>query len=260
MNHFSVRHSVLFFLVWVVGMIPGGAQPAGFIHLQSENSLAFQVTLNGNTYTSSASGYLVIPQVITGEHTLVIGFAPEIASPHAFKVTLTENPRGYSIRQNIDNSWSLFDMIDFSLLKGNPFKESKPELPITPERELLSASNEEKNSVPSAVKPKDSGVAAKPAITLIKDLSIKTLFIQKIFDKTGNEGIDQVYTITRGSRIDTIALFIPILNQELPGQWAYHDQPATFTTKSNMKTGKPILVTDQLPYINHRITRAALIK
>ncbi len=262
MNHFSTRHGVLVFLVWVVTMAPAGAQPAGFIHLQSENSLAYQVTWNGNTYSSNAGGYLVIPQVMAGEHTLIIGFAPEIALPYAFKVTLADNPRGFSIRQNIDNSWSLFDMIDFSLLKGNPFIAPKSQVLTMPEENNVTSPKEEKKSTTAAAIKKDSAIAVKPANTTINKLAKQTLSIQKIFDKTGNEGIDQVYTISRGSRIDTIALFIPVIDirQEPPGQWAYYYQSANLFTESDAKMNKPVWVNGQLPLINHRITRAALVK
>jgi hypothetical protein len=50
---------------------------------------------------------------------------------------------------------------------------------------------------------------------IIKPGPAPTGFIQKIFDKMGSTGIDQVYIITNKGKTDTVALFIPDLKEEL---------------------------------------------
>lgn len=42
-----------------------------------------------------------------------------------------------------------------------------------------------------------------------------TTAIRKIFDKGSSSGVDQVYVIMTGNRADTIALFIPVLEQNI---------------------------------------------
>ncbi|MES2006138.1 MAG: hypothetical protein V4450_16595 [Bacteroidota bacterium] len=212
MNHFSDRCRLFCFFIWMIAVLPAIAQQPGFIHLQSENNLPYNVQWNGTTLSSSANGYLVIPQVKMGQHTLVISFAPEISAPYTFTLAMGDKPRGFSIRQAVDNTWRLFDLIDYSLVAGKAVpKENKTVLaeePIAPPAQE-----------PAIVKTKDTSpvISKVPAVVKVQRPSVE---IKKIFDRESTSGIDQVYVITKSNRSDTIALFIPVLNEHTPGQLA----------------------------------------
>ena len=187
------------------------AQQTNFIHIQSESNQPFGVQLNGFTYSSSASGYLVIPQVAAGEHNLIVGFPQNLYPEYSFQCTISDKPRGFSLKLGVDNSWSLFDMVNFTVLKGKlvtneqvmqPLPQSPP-----PEPEIS------KSSETAATKPIEVPVVSKK-----ESLPVNTAFssIQKIFDKTSSGGIDQVYVVINRGKADTVALFIPILKTDLP--------------------------------------------
>jgi hypothetical protein len=195
-----IRNYLSFLLLFVFAS-PAMAQQASFIYIQTENNLPFKAEFSGADYASSTTGYLVIPQVPAGKHTMKVIFSADISKPYNFIVEVADKARGFSLRQETDNSWSLFDMIDFSLIKGTVFVE--PPLKPKPVTETAAVLAEKKETNPPVLK----GQAAK--IT----------GITKIFDKTGSTGIDQVYTITNGNKIDTIALFIPDI-EEKPKQAA----------------------------------------
>lgn len=193
--------------------ITAPAQPTGFIYLQTENNTGFRVQWDGNAYTSSQTGYLVIPQMAAGEQVLLIEFPSSLGNAYSFTVKLAGKPRGFSLRQAINNQWNLVDMVDLSLVHGKEIlPESKPKLVF---EELAPPPAEKKAIEPPVQKPaeiiavkKEIPVIRKPAIARIRE-------VHKIFDKTGATGIDQVYVLVTGKQSDTIALFIPVLQEPL---------------------------------------------
>lgn len=110
------------------------AQQVSFIHIQSENNRSFNVQWKGNTYPSSTTGYLVIPQVTAGEQTLIFNFQDTSLPAYSFTLTMDNKPRGFTLKQSISNTWSLFDMVSFAVIKGSEKpkpKEEKALLTIT---------------------------------------------------------------------------------------------------------------------------------
>lgn len=188
------------------------AQPTGFVYLQTENNTPYQVRWNGHTYQSSSVGHLVIPQMPAGEHLLQIDFPSSLGNGYAFTVRLADKPRAFSLRQAVNNRWSLVDMIDQGLVAG---KEMLPEprnqmvfeelIPVQPEKKRTDPPVQKHPGLPAPKKEtKEITVVRKPLREKVQD-------IRKIFDRGSDAGIDQVYVISTGSRSDTIALFIPVL-------------------------------------------------
>lgn len=209
-------------IIFLAAFSSAHAQSLAVIHMQAENSLPYEVSWNGKSYPSSPNGYLMIPDVPAGNHTLIVDFSQEISLPYQFTVSVMDKPRGFSLRQELDNTWRLFDLTDFTLIQGQMISPSKPveavikDPVITPPQKHIDNTVAVKKETPSTPKERFT----KPAI------------IQKIFDKAGTTGIDQVYIITNGSKTDTIALFIPDLKEE-PGKPA-----ANQSTGSAERTNK----------------------
>lgn len=179
------------------------AQLSSFVHIQSANSQPYYVLWNGNLFNSSASGYLVIPKVTAGEQTMVIGFARNQFPEYTFKYTMTDKPRGFSLKLAIDNSWSLFDMVKFTVIKGTVASVAEKAAVARPavvyggtETDLVSTGTGNTFLQASAVRA-ESG-------------------IQKIFDRTTSDGTDQVYIVNNDGMIDTVAVFIPFLVDARP--------------------------------------------
>ena len=212
---------------------PANAQLSSFIHIQSENNIAYHVQWKGNTYSSSATGYLVIPQVPPGDHTLVFGFRDSSLPEYSFSVSIADKPRGFSLKQSVNNTWSLFDMVSFAVTKGSVQsrqKENKPELVMNAPDEP-GKKPEPVNDTAAKALPVPTANPEKPVVN--KAPQSKEALIQKIFDKAGTAGIDQVYVIVTKGKADTVAVFIPALKEEEPvKQSAY--------VKEGNKTG-PIL-------------------
>lgn len=210
------RKNITLFICITVGVFLGTAaktQPTGFIYLQSENNTAFQLIWNGNSYPSSPNGYLVVPQMPAGEQVVEISFPGTIWHNSAFIITLADKPRGFSLRQTVQNQWVLFDMVSFGQIAG---KEILPAVRPKPVYEDLVSPLAEKISIVTPV-PKGSETmpAKKETMHVAKVRIPATTAIRKIFDKGSSSGIDQVYVIMTGNRADTLALFIPVLEPEI---------------------------------------------
>jgi hypothetical protein len=201
-NYFCCLIGVLLMMI----TISVTAQPLNFIHVQTENNTPYELSWNGRNYPSSATGYLVIPQVSAGKHILNLSCTDETGAvtEYQFTVEMGNKPRGFSLRQAIDNSWALFDMVDLTLLKGTivvpVVKVIIPDVMPAPTK-----------SDPPVQKPADQPVVKKEQLVAKEKTNVKPTGILKIFDKTGTSGIDQVYVITNGAKSDTIALFIPVI-------------------------------------------------
>lgn len=210
------RKNVSLFFCFTVGLILGTAakaQPTGFIYLQSENNSGFQLIWNGNSYSSSPNGYLVVPQMPAGEQVVEISFPGTIWPNSAFTIALTDKPRGFSLRQTVQNQWVLFDMVSFSQITG---KEILPPARPKPVYEDLVSPLAEKISVVTPVQKGPEPLPGKKETTPVAKVRIPvTTAIRKIFDKGSSSGIDQVYVIITGNRTDTLALFIPVLEPEI---------------------------------------------
>jgi hypothetical protein len=196
-------------------------QQNNFIYLQTENNLPYEAFWNGTVYPSSSGGYLLIPKVPTGEQVLNISFSPDISAPYTFTIMVDDKSRGFSLRQSVDNSWSLFDMVDFSLTRGTILVTTIP---------------------PEPVKIQTPVAKAEPPIRK-KEKPVTPTNIEKIFDKAGSDGIEQVYILINGEKADTIAVFIPILIETANKQSATNPSSFLFQLSPENREHLPAILT-----------------
>ena len=190
----KLRNKNIYRFLLIIGLFCNYAvaAQAGFVHIQSENGQPFYVQWNGYTYSSSGSGYMIIPKMPLGDQIMVIGSGKDRSTEYVFRYAVSDRPRGFSLKLNIDNSLSLFDMVSFTLIKGKA---------VTPaEKEDI---RKEADSLIQANNPSD------PKDNLYKLVEINNPGIYKIFDRTTEEGTDLVYVVTNDGITDTIVIFIP---------------------------------------------------
>lgn len=199
------------------------AQSTSFIHIQSENNNAFSVKWNGKIYTSSATGYLVIPQIPVGEQVLVFGFQDTSLPAYTFSLTMDDKPHAFTLKQSISNTWSLFDMVSFAVITGSQKPKEKETNPIL----VISKPAESEKKPVIEIRDTTSPAISKESLVITKEKPIPKKLksteppIEKIFDKSNTSGIDQVYIVISKGKADTIAVFIPALKEESPKQSAF---------------------------------------
>lgn len=211
-------------------------QSGYYLFIQTENNQPFYLRLMGANLSSNASGYLVIPKLTNGEYELNIGFAQNDRE-QKFVVKVEGKDLGFSLKQELDNTWSLFNLVDFTLQKGVAVNIQPKEEKRQPEVEIPSESvkqiSKEQELKPIAIK--ETAPTPKPLRVLPE--------IKKIYDKASEEGIDMVFVVSGSPKNDTVILYVPALKpkgeanlmKESKGQYAKNHPPAsarTITTHS----------------------------
>jgi len=100
----------LFIMAFLLSGMLAKAQHNHFIYLQADNKQPFYVKVKGNVYSSSASGYLIIPKLQAGTHELSIGFPKNQWPSQTIAVTVSGKDVGYLLKNFDNKGWGLFNI------------------------------------------------------------------------------------------------------------------------------------------------------
>lgn len=93
------------------------AQRTYFVYLQTDDQTPFYVRMSDKIYSSAASGYLILPNLLDSTYNLSVGF-PRVTQPETrFAVTVNHGDKGYLLK-NFHDGLSLFDMQTLGLIKA----------------------------------------------------------------------------------------------------------------------------------------------
>jgi hypothetical protein len=252
MKHtFYLRQSLFVFLFFMLATVVN-AQKKHFIYIQAEGKQPFYVMLNNKNYSSSLSGYLVIPKLKNGRYFFTAGFPKDLYPEQKFSCVVDDKDLGYSLKRFGDKGWGLFDYVSFNTIMANPTDwekdkavydtvklntdeafvpdvvkpvakpvvsdvPSKKIVDTTPQTDKQQATAKSSMDNPVATKPIDAGLnqSVNLLVTSVPPSSSQSrLHIAKTYDKSNGQGIDQVYVDYMPNRNDTIAIFIPYASQE----------------------------------------------
>jgi len=90
------------------------AQKIYFIYLQTETGEPFFVRLNDKLYSSTESGYLIVPRLRDSTYNFKLGFPGKNIDLN-FKTTIDKKDHGYLIKNLGEKGWGLFDLQTLSL-------------------------------------------------------------------------------------------------------------------------------------------------
>ncbi|TDO28556.1 hypothetical protein [Sediminibacterium goheungense] len=221
----------------LMGLETVSAQATHYLFFQTENNRPFYLRIMGSTLSSNASGYLLIPKLTDGKYEIHIGFA-QSEEEQQYEISVEGKDLGFSLKQELDNTWSLFNLVDFSQQKGKTIAVlPKPQVKKE-EEPVADVKAKEIPQLPlqNPVKPADTiakviTVAEQPLAPKKKN---QLPLVQKIYDKSSPEGVDMVFVVNGVPKNDTVILYVPVIkppgmarvngkNQEIP---AYKSQPA----------------------------------
>lgn len=207
-----IRSCCIILGLLLIGLGTASAQATHYLFFQTENNKPFYLRLMGSTLSSNASGYLLIPKITDGKYEIHIGFAQSEVEQQ-FELTVEGKDLGFSLKQELDNSWSLFNLVDFTQNKGKTVATA-PKPPIKTEDEVVvqhDAKEAEKQIDKKETKKVDT--VAK-AVTAVKEIPrTKTVLpqISKIYDRTSDEGIDMVFVVNGAPKSDTVIIYVPAI-------------------------------------------------
>ena len=94
----------------ILSAVATHAQQLHFAFLQTDTHKPFYVILNKRTYSSTASGYVILPKLQSGEFAVRIGFANSQGAEQEYVLQVKEADQGLLIKDFGDKGWGLFNM------------------------------------------------------------------------------------------------------------------------------------------------------
>ena len=99
-----------FLLFMLLSVKTISAQEKQFVYIEADNKQLFNVTINGKVYSSTSSGYVIIPKLSNGEYEAVVSFAGEALPEHHFKYVIDKKDIGFILKNFGEKGWGLFDL------------------------------------------------------------------------------------------------------------------------------------------------------
>lgn len=243
---------ILGILLCCVAFVSAYSQQGHFVYMQSDNKQGFYVRLNNKTYSSSASGYLILSKLREGDIDITVGFPQNTYSEQHFTITIAKEDLGYNLKNFGDKGWGLFNLQTLAITYTSNKDEKK--LPAKKEEKadafsdmLVQVTGD--SSIKESItvrdpKPKPAvkadTVAArtvdkpkeikKPVDTVqrtdtskalvIKDTVSKQVIvaapvkevIRKMTEFSNDETLSIIYLISNADRADTVNVIIDILD------------------------------------------------
>jgi hypothetical protein len=103
-----MQRSLLILVIWLGGL-SAQAQSPYFIYLQAEPAQSFTVNYKEKSFPSSASGYVILPNLIDSVLQLVVRFSEQKNLDHSFTVNTQRSDQGYLLKDYGDKGWGLLD-------------------------------------------------------------------------------------------------------------------------------------------------------
>lgn len=264
------------------------AQHNHFIYLQTDNKQPFYVKVKGNVYSSSASGYLIIPKLAAGTHELSIGFPKNQWPSQTIPVTISGKDLGYLLKNFESKGWGLFNIqtMDVIMSSSNPpsntaaavktetktdefsnaladvvntpsIKEIKKEAPKE-EKKLEPAKKEETVAVvPVVNKEETTTVPVKVVETPKTEPVKKASVVKKIRSTQTGEASNITYLVLDENGSDTVDIIIPL---EKAVEVAVKEEPKETKPvqeskkKEVAKAGEPKFIDIDLPSAGNKGT------
>lgn len=86
------------------------AQQNHFVYLQTENKQPFYIKLDNKIFSSSASGYVIIPKLQDGAYALTIGFPKNEWPEQNVSCNVNKKDAGYLLKDFGEKGWGLFNL------------------------------------------------------------------------------------------------------------------------------------------------------
>lgn len=201
----------LFFLLLATTALH--AQQYYFAYVQTDNKQPFYVKVNDKLLSSSASGYIVIPKLITGNYTVTFGFPKEQFPQQTINLNIAAADAGFILKDFGTKGWGLFNLETMQVAMNNLAGNN-----IAP---VVVVNEDVFNNTLSAAANTDLSVSKKSApviIAEVKPVAVKVeekVFqpnkvnsIKKINSSVDIDGKSYTYVDGTGEKTDTINVFI----------------------------------------------------
>ena len=108
----------LIFLFFLSGFIRLEALENHFIYIQSESGKPFYLSQGRKVISSSASGWLIIPELAEGSYQFTLGFPKNEFPDYIFQFKVNKQDQGYLLRNLGEKGWALVNLQSNEMVAG----------------------------------------------------------------------------------------------------------------------------------------------
>ena len=218
---------------FIIFGLAGKAQQNYFIYLQTDNKQPFYVKIDKELYSSSTSGYAIIPKLHKGAYVLNIGFPKKEWPEQKININVNDDA-GYSLKNFSEKGWGLFNLhsLAVSMANNDPVSETtitegndfagtlatvvntpslnEKKIPVKKAAEVPVVKEESKEVAQETTKTPEiiTQVPVKEEIKQVQKTNVSENNIKRLSKATDDQGIAMVYTDKNGMVKDTIQIFI----------------------------------------------------
>lgn len=117
--HLIAMKKMLFLAILICFGAMAFAQKVYFIYIQSEAGAPFYVKLGEKVYSSTASGYVILPKLKDSTYTLFLGQPSTQVKELRFSVDINNTDLGFLFK-NFQNGWALFNLQSMAVINPTP--------------------------------------------------------------------------------------------------------------------------------------------
>ena len=239
-----MKHFLSIFFLFFLNHL--SAQEKHFVFIQADNKQPFYVSVNGKLYSSTASGYVIVPKLADGTYNFTVGFAQNTFPEQTFSLGIQNKDLGFDLKNFGDKGWGLFnlqtlDVTMASTANSNVVAKALSESAAAKAPEAVISFDKKKDTTVAVAAPVDTSVASPLAkseqVTAKSDTAVaatqpatsetvsapasdkktpeatakteKAADVKKVSEVAGDEGVHLSYVEGTGKNSDTIHVIIP---------------------------------------------------
>lgn len=207
-------------MLLLIGSYQANAQQNHYIYLQSAGSQPFYARVMDKSYSSTGSGYVIIPRLAIGKYTIRVGFPKNKGEDLQFAVNLDADA-GFLLSKNGEGEniqWSLLNLLTLESVMYSPgTNKPKPSLLTEPDAfsgllaGVVKSTDIIMGSKTDSIRVRDQSdmldAVNNPEKTAIHLPAISEVIKWK--DVRDKDGTSLVYIVSPGLHADTVLVFIP---------------------------------------------------
>ena len=174
------------------------AQQNRFVFVQAESRQPFNLTINKKVYSSTATGYVIVPKMLAGKYSMAVGFGGNTMPDQYFNIEVAQKDLGYTLKNVDQKGWALFNIQSFETTYAGTSMQDKASTAANTTDVLIKPSP---NSPPRIFQPE---VNIPATINNTQQVSMVAP------DQPGNNIINQNVAAKEG-KVDTVIMQTPIL-------------------------------------------------
>ncbi|HRG82236.1 MAG TPA: hypothetical protein PLO99_06935 [Chitinophagaceae bacterium] len=122
-------------------VLTASSQKVYFMYIQTDPAQPFYLRMNEKTYSSAASGYLIMPKLKDSTYSFSIGFPGAKGGEYAFAVTIDKKDQGFLLKNFAEKGWGLFNLQTLSVQMPQGAGEKKEQAAVAENKDASDFTN-----------------------------------------------------------------------------------------------------------------------